>query len=615
MDTNRPTASPGSARDRDPAPPPEGHGVGLLHPRGFPGEEASEHPDRYAVREDERGRYLACLEAPEVKVRVERDLSVTAAAARKAPEGTIYLDGAAQGEPFLDLERRVLNLDHHEGCVRPFTLATCEQALVLVLKGLDLRERPWTLLANEPDLDTLLALWVLLNALHLREERSPVRRRAIPLVRLEGAIDVHGLELQELSGLSSEGLRQSRETLDALHTAELELKRSGRWGRMDPLDYTVAQLRALDRLLYPRGHFAGFTGVEELARVELTRDRVAVVCRSAAGIYELERELKRLYGNRLGVVVLQKDPRTYTLRRVDPFLAGSLESAYEKLNSLDPAVGDGGASNRWGGSEEIGGSPRATGTDLAPDEIAGALRLTYRRPGALRRLGRVVLATLAGGAPVAAGVGAARLARPGVPGHPALAVATFAGLLVALVLLALAARRQPRFYGLGLPRGLDWLLLILPALLGAAFGGVWIGFPGASGGAPPGRAMVWGVALALPLLAEVSSRGVAFGFLVPAFRIQHPGGRWFLSWPVALSTLLYAAGLQVLLLPPLAAAGSSSILFGLSDPLLGTLALPGALLFGLAAGMARERSGSLLVPLALHYAGVGVFLLASRFVW
>jgi len=78
-------------------------------------------PDRYQRKEDEEGVYLTCLEAPEIKVRLRRELSVPAAAARKYAEGTIFLDGAAQAEPFLDLERRVYNLDHHQGCVRRFT--------------------------------------------------------------------------------------------------------------------------------------------------------------------------------------------------------------------------------------------------------------------------------------------------------------------------------------------------------------------------------------------------------------------------------------------------------------------------------------------------------------
>ncbi|MGB6364646.1 MAG: hypothetical protein WBG64_18430, partial [Thermoanaerobaculia bacterium] len=59
----------------------------------------AEVPNRYFIKEDEEGRFLSCLEAPEVKVRIDRSLSFSAGAVRKAPDGTIFLDGVAQGEP------------------------------------------------------------------------------------------------------------------------------------------------------------------------------------------------------------------------------------------------------------------------------------------------------------------------------------------------------------------------------------------------------------------------------------------------------------------------------------------------------------------------------------
>ena len=78
-------------------------------------------PDRYAVKSVGTDRVLTCLEAPNLQVVIKAGLTVTASAARKAPPGTIYLDGVAQTEPFLDHEKKVYNLDHHEGCVRTFT--------------------------------------------------------------------------------------------------------------------------------------------------------------------------------------------------------------------------------------------------------------------------------------------------------------------------------------------------------------------------------------------------------------------------------------------------------------------------------------------------------------
>ena len=120
-------------------------------------------PERYIIKTSGDERVLICLEAPNLNVHMESGLSVTGSVARKSPGGTIFLDGVAQCEPFMDHERQVYNLDHHEGCVRAFTLATCEQTLVMYMKGLDLQGREWNIFANEPDLDTLLAIWILLN--------------------------------------------------------------------------------------------------------------------------------------------------------------------------------------------------------------------------------------------------------------------------------------------------------------------------------------------------------------------------------------------------------------------------------------------------------------------
>jgi hypothetical protein len=563
---------------------------------------------RYSVKDEPGGRFLYCREAPEVKVRIERGLTVSAAAARKAAEGSIFLDGVAQSEPFLDAERRVFNLDHHNGCLRAFTLATCEQALVLVLRGLDLKERPWTLCANEPDLDTVLAIWVLLNSMHLTAEEPQIRHAAVPLVRLEGILDVHGGELSDLAGLPQPLLQEAQERLAALRQTELAVKREGRWEGADPLEFTAGQLRALDRMIYPEGYFRGFRNVEVLARAELSDHRVAVVCRSEQGIYETEADLKRLYGKRLGIIALQKDSHTYTLRQVDPFLPATLDAVYPRLNTLDPAV-DAGSGNRWGGSGEIGGSPRRSGTRLSPQEIATACAQAFRKPTWRQRAAALGLALLAvivaltPGEPAVAAHWRLHSAHGFHPLHFALGTS-----LISLLFLLLAGRRRPRLYGGRLPGGRGWLWTAPVALLGGLAGGtwttwtIWTGWHLSSASLTAERV---GLFLALPLAAELTFRALAHGLLARAFTIQHDGGRWFLSWPTVLQALLYT------LATPLALLAATAHLPG--DGWAAALPLAGALLFGLAAGVARERSGSVFAPLLLHWlsalgAGAMMFL-------
>ena len=571
-------------------------------------------PDRYSVRQDQQGRHLTCLEAPTVIVRIERGFAVSAAAARKYPSGSIFLDGAAQGEPFLDPERGIYNLDHHEGCVRAFTLAACEQALVLVRKGLDLRERDWTLFANEPDLDTVLAIWLLLNHMRINDENPEIRQAITPVVRLEGVLDTHGPELADLCGLGEELLRVAGAQIDYLRARELELKRRGEWEEIDPVDYAAELLRKIDGLIYSSLHFAGFKEVEVLARAQLAGSRSVVVCRSELGIYEVEQHLRTLHGSRLGVIALQKNPSSYTLRQVDSFLPVNLERAYETLNLLDPGAGVARSGNRWGGSGEIGGSPRSSGTRLSPEQIAEAVQIAYRKSTPLQTLLRVGQALALSGI-VLAGALLARidwlptqklanqLAAP--LGSPELGYAILAATFSAALLLVFG-RRYPRLYGLRAPAGRDWWLLLPLAALGALAGGVWVTGSVAGGAAFAGRRAISSalILLTAPLAAELLFRGLVHGLLAQSFRIQVEGGRWFLSRPVFLSALFYALGTGAVGLELL--AGRPAMW---PFPLL----VAGAFVFGAASGTARERSGSLIPPILFHWIGGALVTVLQSF--
>ena len=564
-------------------------------------------PDRYRIKRDSSGAVLTCVEAPTVSVRVQHGFTVTAGAARSAAPGSIFLDGAAQGEPFIDPKRENYNLDHHEGCVRSFLLATCEQAMVLIRKGLDLRKREWTVYANDADLDTVLAIWVLLNHLRLNERSTETRERVMPLVRLQGVIDAQGLDMLDMSALPPELLAETQARIDELREPELALKRRGRWGESDLLGYTADRLRAIDRLVYSPTHFDDVTDVEQLARVEIATDSVAVVCRSKAGIYEVERLLRRLHGKRLGVIVLRTGATTYTLRQVNPYLPTSLERVYTHLNLVDPAAGGHRSANRWGGSMEIGGSPRSTGTRLTPTQIAGVCRRAFRAPTVVQRLRRI-----AGTALSSAGILLAALASvflpvigrgAGAPSGLAASPAQFSVLLATLggAFLLIRGLRAPGLYGLRRPAGLDWCVLLPFAVFGALVGGVWIPVPATT--PVPEWLEPLGV-LALPLAAEVIFRGFVHGGLVTSFAMQECAGPWLLSCPVILSAGFYALWGAILRHP---AISLTQAIAGGPDSWLPVL---GALLFGAASGMARERSESLAVSVLLHWIGVAAVLLA-----
>jgi hypothetical protein len=566
-------------------------------------------PNRYRIRRDGRERILTCLEAPTVWVRLRRGVSVGAAAARSALPGSIFLDGAAQGEPFLDPERAVYNLDHHEGCVRLFTLATCEQAMVLIRKRLDLRRRDWTVFANDADLDTVLAIWVLLNHLRLTDEDPRARAAIMPLLRLEGSIDALGLELQDLCALPPDLLARTHAQMRELRAKELALHAEGRWETLDLLPYVVSQLQAIDRLVYPPEDVEGVAEIEELARREIARGSLAVVCRSKVGIYEVERQLRRVHGERLGLIALQKAPSTYSLRQVDPALpGGTLEPVYARLNLVDPASHGSRSPNRWGGSDEIGGSPRAAGTRLTPAQIAAACGDAHARPSWRGRAARVGRAGLLAAALLGLALAPDALRASGFAERAFLdALALDPALCFGAALLALAGLgllvlgpRAPGVYGMRRPAGLDWWACLPVAVVGALAGGVWRA--PVSGGAL--EASTLAALLGLPVAVELLFRGLVQGSLVGTFAVQRAGGRWFVSAPALVSSALYAVACG---LPPLAALSSPGP-WSAAHP---GVPLAGAFGFALAAAAARERSESVIAPILFHWIGVGAVLGAA----
>jgi hypothetical protein len=469
--------------------------------------------------------------------------------------------------------------------VRAFTLASCEQAMVLLRRGLDLRRRDFTVVANGTVLDTVLAIWVLLNHLRLSPEQSPTRARMLPLLRLEGNIDALGLGSEDLCGLPPELLQETRAKLDALLERERAAHTRG-LGR-DALAFVAAQLRAIDRFAYAGEELGESLEIEEIARAELDGAGVAVVCRADGGIYEVERELRRLHGARLGLVVLQKDARSYSLRAAHPTAAAQLGRIYTQLNRVDPGSDGNHAANRWGGAGEIGGSPRRRGTRLEPTAIADACRdacVRWTPGGRLRRLAATSCATLA-----LLALGLAPLALP--LGEPDAALSAVILFLVTAALCAIAGSRAPGFYGLRLPRGIaGWAWLPVAVAAGAA-GGVWI--PGVA--LPRSLASVDPISVsalfAAPAALELLFRGFATARLLPAFPRPKP------SWVPALPALGYAA---------LIAALPSAV-----TPLGGPFTAPlAAFVFGLASGAARERSESLLQPVL--FAWLGALALLAR---
>ncbi len=329
-------------------------------------------PSRYALDGDPPS--ILCSDFPNISLHIERGLTVEESERRNYPRQSIFLDGVFSGPAFLDNERRQYSLDHHAGCVRAFTLATCEQACVMVMQRIPLWEGEWHLYINEPDLDALLAAWVIINHYALVHDDYALLRKVMPLIRVEGVIDAYGFDKAVLSGLPRRIYEAKTKRIDKLRRGERELRERGEWATTDLRAFSVAQLDRMDAELFPRGQ-PRILGMETHKLQAPTR-KIAVLVRSQRGIYEIEEQLKEKHADELALIVLDSGHGRMTLRLVDAFMPKSLNAVYAALNERDPRVRASEETNVWGGSDEIGGAPRATGTGLSGAEVLDTLAQT-----------------------------------------------------------------------------------------------------------------------------------------------------------------------------------------------------------------------------------------------
>jgi hypothetical protein len=569
-------------------------------------------PQRYVIKNSSDTRILTCLDAPDIAVQVEAGLTVSASAALKSPAGTMYLDGVAQSEPFMDHEKQIYNFDHHEGCLRPFTLSTCEQVLLMILKGLDLRSREWSVFANEPDLDTIIAIWLLLNHQRIQQKDSGRRQFLYALVRHEGTIDSHGLEMTEFSGLPTELLKKTKKVIDYLRAEEIDLKKKAIWEEKDSLELTAMILHKIDRIIYRSNDFADFKEISELARVDLGTGQIVVIVEADQGIYELEPYLQKVYGEKLGLAALKTGEGKYTLRRLNPFMPGDLDIVYPMLNYMDPAVGYRTNSHQWGGSGDIGGSPRGIATKLSDDEIAQACRDAFQHPSKPEYLIHFFYSLVT----VCAIIGIAAMSKFYLSSSPWFSNLAAAGLIsktyfsffVAIVLftatgILLISGTQLSRFGIGIPRGKVWWVFLPVIILTAMAKGVY--FPDYVFRFLNLNESVIYVFITIPLATELLFRGLAHGILVKGTTVQSYNSRWFFSYPAIISAILYAAFITGLLFLPEIFKGTFQAQ-SIAETAFAAFA------FGLVNGVVRERSHSIFPAIVFHaiaFLAIALFLI------
>jgi len=272
---------------------------------------------------------------------------------------SIALDGVVQG-PVMGDEKGRWSFDHHAGCARLITEATCQQVFAALCLGLNTKDRQ--VYINDIDGDTIVSLWLLAHP-------DSVTLAAVrDLVRAVGVIDSHGpagnrLLVDNDKDIAAAFFNRLRNVLPRDVQDKYDSWPSFIEKGFDAIEDTIKDIRD-DTLPRSDG---------EPPEIEM------IVCGDRRGVPTcIARSdgfgaFSPLYDAGHRVVVLVSDAADgsfrYTVGKVSDLVAYPLgpgnapDSLLGRLNAREPG---------WGGGSSIGGSPRLDGgvsSRLAPDQI------------------------------------------------------------------------------------------------------------------------------------------------------------------------------------------------------------------------------------------------------
>lgn len=274
------------------------------------------------------------------------------------PGPALALDGYVEGPTRIENGFDHVSFNHHEGCSRLATRATCEQVALALCGRLGgwWRREGVTAHVNDADADVCLSVWLLANAGRVHE--PGVSR----LVTAESWLD-------STSGCIAPALDDDEAGRLAWVFAPCFAVPPGSpaTALATTLDEVAARVDA---------HLAGTGGRLAAACDYETRWRTGTTAVVAAAS-PLARSRFVRDGIDAYVMVRGRDGGRWHLSvgLSDPCTPMDLAVAYASLNALEGCSGD----QRWSGSDTVGGSPRRLGTGLDPEQVAevvaGALGL------------------------------------------------------------------------------------------------------------------------------------------------------------------------------------------------------------------------------------------------
>lgn len=253
---------------------------------------------------------------------------------KELPEYSIALDGLVQG-PEIDTDNHRYSFDHHHGCLRYCTTATCVQAWTAIMGGLD--PSKYTIYCNDVDIDVCMSIWVLKNPDRCSE----------PLVKK--LVDAIGLGDMHAGAISVNGLAKACEWVAAPQTDSL---RNGDYHKLSD----DGLMTVLESILHRITQYVNGDASADIADRDIQSN--FEIKRNENGWVLVESDDPHVYqslwrANFDRVVILRsQDDNSLAIsiaKRTDFIDNFPLEKIFKELNKLEPG---------WGGGTTIGGAPR-----------------------------------------------------------------------------------------------------------------------------------------------------------------------------------------------------------------------------------------------------------------
>lgn len=275
----------------------------------------------------------------------------------------VALDGMVSGPTRFEYSALArgwtMNFNHHEGVDRLSTRATCEQILLYARMGLFAALGGQAhVYVNACDEDVALSVFLLRNPAISTQPHNPALNR---LVGITGLLDCTGgaypfnpsLETVAEQAWVFEPYRLSRSSRPNATTQDADVMRS----IIQDVEHRI-MLHLLgkgERAVLRTGYRATGGGRGWL----MVTDEEA---HARLGIF-----------NTVDAYVSWQDLGggwyRYTLARKSPLIPFPMGEMFKELNSVEAEKRGEGFAEAWGGSEIIGGSPRARGSLLAPEKV------------------------------------------------------------------------------------------------------------------------------------------------------------------------------------------------------------------------------------------------------